>query len=45
MTLAVPHTHFERPPASDAVAPPEAHGVARDGVKLMVATPGRVVLL
>ena len=39
MTLAKPRTHFERPPASDAVEPPEAHGVARDGVKLMIATP------
>lgn len=34
-----PQTRFERPPASDAVEPPEARGVARDGVKLMVATP------
>jgi S-adenosylmethionine:tRNA ribosyltransferase-isomerase len=42
MTLAKPLTHFERPPASDAVEPPEAHGVARDGVKLMIATPGGV---
>jgi S-adenosylmethionine:tRNA ribosyltransferase-isomerase len=43
MTLAKPHTQFERPPASDAVEPPEAHGVARDGVKLMIAKPGGVV--
>jgi S-adenosylmethionine:tRNA ribosyltransferase-isomerase len=43
MTHAIPRTHFERPPASDAVEPPEAHGVARDGVKLMIATPGGVV--
>ena len=43
MTLAIPRTHFERPPASDAVEPPEAHGVARDGVKLMIATPGGVM--
>jgi S-adenosylmethionine:tRNA ribosyltransferase-isomerase len=42
MTLAKPRTHFERPPALDAVEPPEAHGVARDGVKLMVATPGGI---
>jgi S-adenosylmethionine:tRNA ribosyltransferase-isomerase len=42
MTLAKPLTHFERPPASDAVEPPEAHGVDRDGVKLMIATPGGV---
>jgi S-adenosylmethionine:tRNA ribosyltransferase-isomerase len=39
MTIPMPRTHFERPPESDAVEPPEAHGVARDGVKLMVATP------
>ena len=37
---ARPYTHFERPPASDAVEPPEAHGVARDGVKLMIVTAG-----
>jgi S-adenosylmethionine:tRNA ribosyltransferase-isomerase len=37
MTLAVPRTRFERPPATDAVEPPEAHGVPRDGVKLLVA--------
>ena len=43
MTLPVPRTHFERPPASNAVEPPEAHGVARDGVKLMIARPGGVV--
>jgi S-adenosylmethionine:tRNA ribosyltransferase-isomerase len=30
---------FERPAGSDAVEPPEARGIARDGVKLMVATP------
>jgi S-adenosylmethionine:tRNA ribosyltransferase-isomerase len=39
MTIAMPRTRFERPPGSDAVEPPEAHGVARDGVKLMAATP------
>jgi S-adenosylmethionine:tRNA ribosyltransferase-isomerase len=41
--MAMPHTQFERPPGSDAVEPPEAHGVARDGVKLLVARPGGVV--
>ncbi|MGO9383058.1 MAG: S-adenosylmethionine:tRNA ribosyltransferase-isomerase [Mycobacterium sp.] len=41
-TLARPHTHFRRPPGSDAVEPPEAHGVARDAVKLLVAHPGGV---
>jgi S-adenosylmethionine:tRNA ribosyltransferase-isomerase len=34
--------HFHRPPGSDAVEPPEAHGVARDGVKLLVARPDGV---
>ena len=43
MTLPQPHTRFERPPETDAVEPPEAHGVARDGVKLMIAGPDRVV--
>jgi S-adenosylmethionine:tRNA ribosyltransferase-isomerase len=37
-----PRTHFHRPPGSDAVEPPEAHGVARDAVKLLVARPGGV---
>ena len=37
MTAPVrPRTHFHRPPGSDAVEPPEAHGVARDAVKLLV---------
>ena len=43
MILAKPRTQFERPPASDAVEPPEAHGVGRDGVRLMIAAPGGVV--
>jgi len=34
--------HFRRPPGSDAIEPPEAHGVARDAVKLLVARPGGV---
>src|ERR1700756_4114408 len=43
MTDAVrPRTHFHRPPGSDATEPPEAHGVARDEVKLLVARPGGV---
>jgi S-adenosylmethionine:tRNA ribosyltransferase-isomerase len=43
MTLAVrPQTHFHRPPSSDATEPPEARGVARDAVKLLVARPGGV---
>jgi len=41
-TLASPHTHFHRPPGSDATEPPEAHGVARDAVKLLVARPSGV---
>jgi S-adenosylmethionine:tRNA ribosyltransferase-isomerase len=40
MTRPWPHTYFHRPPASDATEPPEAHGVARDAVKLLVARPG-----
>jgi S-adenosylmethionine:tRNA ribosyltransferase-isomerase len=42
MVLANPHTRFRRPPASDATEPPEAHGVARDAVKLLVAEPNGV---
>jgi S-adenosylmethionine:tRNA ribosyltransferase-isomerase len=41
-TLVRPRTHFHRPPGSDAVEPPEAHGVARDAVKLLVARTGGV---
>ena len=37
-----PHTHFHRRTASDASEPPEARGVARDAVKLLVARPGGV---
>ena len=39
MTTAVP---FRRPPASDAAEPPEHRGLARDGVRLLVAGPGRL---
>ncbi|HTQ17243.1 S-adenosylmethionine:tRNA ribosyltransferase-isomerase [Mycobacterium sp.] len=39
MMLAAPHTHFRRAPDSDATEPPEARGVARDAVKLLVARP------
>ena len=42
MTLAIPHTHFDRSPTSDATEPPEAHGVARDRVKLLVAQPSGI---
>jgi S-adenosylmethionine:tRNA ribosyltransferase-isomerase len=40
---AIPRTRFRRPPGSDAIEPPEAHGVARDRVKLLVATPESIV--
>jgi S-adenosylmethionine:tRNA ribosyltransferase-isomerase len=42
MTLAAPHTVFQRPPGSDATEPPEARGLARDAVKLLVAGPGGI---
>jgi S-adenosylmethionine:tRNA ribosyltransferase-isomerase len=37
MTLAVPDTRFDRSPTSDATEPPEARGIERDGVRLLVA--------
>jgi S-adenosylmethionine:tRNA ribosyltransferase-isomerase len=43
MTLANrPHTRFHRAADSDATEPPEAHGVARDAIKLLVARPGGI---
>lgn len=33
---------FTVPPGSDATAPPERRGVPRDGVRLLVARPGRI---
>lgn len=42
MTLASPRTRFHRQPASDATEPPEAHGMARDAVKLLVAQPSGI---
>ena len=42
MTLTTPHTRFHRPPDSDAAEPPEARGVARDAVRLLVARPGGI---
>ena len=42
MTLPAPRTHFDRLPGTDAVEPPEAHGVPRDGVKLLVARPSGI---
>lgn len=41
-TLPQPHTHFHRSPGSDATEPPEARGVARDAVKLLIARPGGI---
>jgi S-adenosylmethionine:tRNA ribosyltransferase-isomerase len=42
MTLPAPRTDFVRRPGTDAVEPPEAHGVPRDRVKLLVARPGAI---
>ena len=42
MTLAIPHTHFDRSPNSNATEPPEARGVARDRVRLLVAQPSGI---
>lgn len=42
MTLTAPRTRFHRAPGSDAIEPPEAHGIARDAVKLLVARPDGV---
>jgi S-adenosylmethionine:tRNA ribosyltransferase-isomerase len=39
---ATPVLAFERPAASDATEPPEHRGLARDGVRLLVAAPGRL---
>jgi S-adenosylmethionine:tRNA ribosyltransferase-isomerase len=43
MTVTTPYTRFVRPPASDAAEPPEAHGIARDGVKMLIARPSGIV--
>ena len=40
MTLAAALTRFELPPGLAAGEPPEARGLRRDGVRLLVATPG-----
>jgi len=42
MSPASPRTRFQRPPGSDATEPPEARGVARDAVKLLVAQPSGI---
>jgi S-adenosylmethionine:tRNA ribosyltransferase-isomerase len=41
-TLVAPKTRFALPPGSEATAPPERRGVARDGVQLLVASPDQV---
>jgi S-adenosylmethionine:tRNA ribosyltransferase-isomerase len=38
-----PATRFAMPPGSAATGPPEARGLARDQVRLMVASPGSIV--
>jgi len=42
MTLLLPTTRFPTPEARTAPAPPESRGLARDGVRLLVARPGRL---
>lgn len=45
MTIAAgrrPTTRFTLPPGSEASGPPERRGVPRDGVRLLVARPGRI---
>jgi S-adenosylmethionine:tRNA ribosyltransferase-isomerase len=39
VTVSIPRTRFERAPNSHATEPPEARGVSRDRVKLLVARP------
>jgi S-adenosylmethionine:tRNA ribosyltransferase-isomerase len=42
MTSATEPLRFTVPPGGDADAPPETRGMTRDGVRLLVATPGHV---
>jgi S-adenosylmethionine:tRNA ribosyltransferase-isomerase len=42
MTLATPLTRFHRSPALNASEPPEARGLDRDGVRLLVTGPAGV---
>jgi S-adenosylmethionine:tRNA ribosyltransferase-isomerase len=42
MSAAIPRTRFERAPGTDATEPPEARGVARDAVKLLIARPSGI---
>jgi S-adenosylmethionine:tRNA ribosyltransferase-isomerase len=41
-TLAAPYTRFVLPPDSAATGTPESRGLARDGVRMLVARPGSV---
>jgi S-adenosylmethionine:tRNA ribosyltransferase-isomerase len=41
-TPALPRTRFSLPPGLEAGAPPEARGLARDQVRLLVARPGGI---
>ncbi len=41
-SLVAPLTRFTLPPGSEATAPPERRGLARDAVRLLVARPGDV---
>ncbi len=40
--MSTPTTRFVLPPAREATAPPERRGLTRDGVRLLVAEPGRI---
>jgi S-adenosylmethionine:tRNA ribosyltransferase-isomerase len=40
--VTLPATRFVLPPDREATAPPERRGLARDGVRLLVAEPGHV---
>ncbi len=42
MTVVDPPIRFTMPAGSEATAPPERRGLARDGVRLLVAAPDRV---
>ena len=42
LQVAAPQTVFSLPPGHEATGPPERRGVARDGVRLLVARPGEI---
>jgi len=42
ITADQPTARFTLPPGSEATGPPERRGVPRDGVRLLVARPGRI---